>query len=249
MSGSVLLHRQLSSEDLEQLLAWYKVRDSLLGENRFKQDFKKALELASVCGHPNAVWLTKLFGGRDVASREEARRLFLSCKNDRRALCFAGFLGVDEFEEIRRAAELGDAFAQAWMAWQSDGEESFRWAEESAAQGDRDGIYNLGYCFRVGTGCEQDVERAKENFLVSAELGHVMEQFGVLLEKDDPQRFVWFSRSAANGASGSFWNEMSDHVRNFCSGTGNANVVFVIGRALKGHQQREGDNLWRFLEL
>jgi hypothetical protein len=82
MSGSVLLHRQRSPEGLQQLLAWYKVRNTLLGQNWFEQDVKKALELASVCEHPNAVWLTKLFCGRDVTSREDARQVFLGCEND-----------------------------------------------------------------------------------------------------------------------------------------------------------------------
>jgi hypothetical protein len=58
--------------------------------------------------------MTKLFVGRDVSSCEESRQVFLGCENDPRALCFAGFLG-DVLEEILRAAELGDAFAQAWV--------------------------------------------------------------------------------------------------------------------------------------
>jgi hypothetical protein len=41
MSGSVLLHRQRSPEDLQQLRAWYKIRDTLLGQNDVKQDIKK----------------------------------------------------------------------------------------------------------------------------------------------------------------------------------------------------------------
>jgi hypothetical protein len=135
MSGSVWLHRQLSPEDLQQLLAWYKIRDMLFGENSAGRNINKALNLASVCEDPNAIWLTKLFAGRDVASREEARQVFLGCENDPRALSLAGFLGRDE-EEIRRAADLGDAFAQAWMARRTVGEESFRWAEKSTAGGE-----------------------------------------------------------------------------------------------------------------
>jgi hypothetical protein len=73
MSGSVLLHRQRSPEDLQQLLAWYKIRDTLLGQNCFEEDIKKAFEFVCVCEHPNAVWLTMLFGGREVGCREEAR--------------------------------------------------------------------------------------------------------------------------------------------------------------------------------
>jgi hypothetical protein len=82
MSGSVLLHPQRSPQDLQQLLAWYKVRDTFLGLNCVGQDIKKALELASVYEHPDAVWLTKLFGGRDVDTMEEARRVFCGYEND-----------------------------------------------------------------------------------------------------------------------------------------------------------------------
>jgi TPR repeat protein len=102
---------------------------------------------------------------------------------------------------VCRAAELGDAFAQAEMAWKNVHGEGFRWAEKSAGQGERDGFFMLGVCCRGGLGCEQDVKRAKESFLVSAELGHVcaMVRLGELLEKDDPQRLMWFGRAAANG--------------------------------------------------
>jgi hypothetical protein len=98
MSGSVLLHHQRSPEDLQQLLAWYKIRDTLLGLNCVGEDIKKALELSSVCEHPNAVWLTKLFGRRDIASHEEARQVLLGCGNDPRALCFASVF-VSDFAE------------------------------------------------------------------------------------------------------------------------------------------------------
>jgi TPR repeat protein len=250
MSGSILLHRQLSPEELQQYLAWYRIRDTLCGANDVQQDVNKALELAAVCEHPNAVWLTKLFGGRHVNTNEEARQIFRGCENDQRALCFASFLGA--VEEIHRAADLGDAFAQAWMARQAAGEERFGWAEKSAAQGERDGFCNLGYCYRNGIACEKDLERAKENFLVAAELGYVygMVCVGELLDKNDPQRFVWFGRAAANGEPFSFLKEMRDQIRNFSSGTGLSNVMFVIGRALKGHINNESRTLfgstWNF---
>jgi hypothetical protein len=68
-----------------------------------------------------------------------------------------------------------------------------------------------------------------------------MISLGELLDKDDPRRFVWLGRAAAtaNGGSVTFWDEMSDQMRNFNSGTGHANVVFVIGRAFKGHINNE----------
>jgi hypothetical protein len=59
--------------------------------------------------------------------------------------------------------------------------------------------------------------------------------FARLLDKNDPQRFVLFGRAAvANGDSFYFLDEMSDQIRNFNHG-GHAKVVFLIGRALKGH--------------
>jgi hypothetical protein len=78
MSGSVLLHRQRVPEDLQQLLAWYKIRDTLLGQNYIVQNVKKALELAAVAvsEHPFAVWLRKFFARRLVNTREEARLSF-----------------------------------------------------------------------------------------------------------------------------------------------------------------------------
>jgi hypothetical protein len=245
MSGSVLFHRQRSSEELQLLLAWYKIRDTLLWQNLLAQDIKEALDLASVCEHPNAVWLTKLFAGRDVTSHEEARQVFLGCDNDPRALCFAGFL-VRNFEQMRRAADLGDAFAQAYIAGQATGEERFRWAEKSAARGERDGFLKLATCYLDGTGCEEDVESSKDNYSAAAELGNVfaMVCLGRLFGKDDPQRFVWLGRAAANGDSDSFLSEMVDQIRKFRSGTGHAKVVFAIGRALKGHVDNDGETIF-----
>jgi hypothetical protein len=236
-------HSHRSPEDVQQLkelLAWYKIRDMLFGRNWVKQDVKKALELAAVCQHPDAVWLTNLFAGRDVNTKEEARQVFLGCEGDARALCFASLLG-GSVSGISRAADLGDAYAQARMAWRTNGEESFRWAEKSAAQGERDGLYMLGFCYREGQGCEKDVETAKENLLIASELGYVyaMILLGVLFGKTDPQRSHWLGKAGASGKSVPFLNEMEEQIRIFNSGTGHANIVFAIGRALKGHIDKE----------
>ncbi len=96
-----MLQHQRSLEDIQQLRAWYKIRDTLFGQNGAKRDRKKALELASVCQHPNAVWLTKIFAGREVNTEEVARQVFLGCE-DPRALCFAGLFGweMNTFVEL-----------------------------------------------------------------------------------------------------------------------------------------------------
>jgi hypothetical protein len=88
--------------------------------------------------------------------------------------------------------------------------------------------------------------------LVAAELGQVHDTICVssLLDKYDPQRFVWFGRAAVSGYPISFVKKMCDHVCNFNRKAGDAKVVFVIGRALKGHISNEkrtifGDG-WKF---
>jgi hypothetical protein len=117
----------------------------------------------------------------------------------------------------------------------------FSVGKKSAAQGERDGFCCLGCCYRNGEGCEQDAERAKENHLVAAELGLVYSTvcFGELFDENDPQRFVWLGKAAARGQFVSFLVEMFDQIGDFRSGTGYANVVFAIGRALKGHINNE----------
>jgi TPR repeat protein len=47
-------------------------------------------------------------------------------------------------------------------------------AEKSAAQGERNGFNQLGDGYQYGIGCEKDVGKAKDNFLVAAKLGHVL---------------------------------------------------------------------------
>jgi hypothetical protein len=177
MSRAAVLLHQLSPEDLQQLRASYKIRDTLLGENPFVQDTMTALELASVCEHPNAVWLTKLFGGRDVDCRREARQVFLGCENNPRALSFAGLLG-GRSDDILRAADLGDAFAQAEMAWRTGDEECFRWAEKSAAQGN---VMVSSY-WDVATEMELDALKTRKEqektFRLPLSLGMFMQWFG-----------------------------------------------------------------------
>ena len=61
---------------LVELFKWIDVRDTLLGANERKQDITAALTLALDCKHPDAVWLTSIFEGKNV-STEEARKIFL----------------------------------------------------------------------------------------------------------------------------------------------------------------------------
>jgi hypothetical protein len=112
---------------------------------------------------------------------------------------------------------------------------------KSVAQGERGGLNWLGLFYQYGYRCEKITQRAKENFLVAAELGDVEAMVGVgeFFDKDDPQRFALFGRAAAKGNFFYFVIQMVDQIRNFSNETGHAKVVFAIGRALKGQIDNE----------
>jgi TPR repeat protein len=181
---------------LATLLEWHTIRDTFFGGNFVARNIPLAIELASSCQHPDARWLTEACAGEDVTTVEDAKRVFSALgQNDARALCFV-WLSCDWDEQedlapLRRSAEFGYAFAQALLARQFLGEERFKFAQLAAAQGERDGFYWLGDCFYDGKGCEKNLDKAKENFLLASELGYVlaMDPLGNLLDESDPQQF------------------------------------------------------------
>jgi hypothetical protein len=133
---------------LATLLEWYKIRDTFFGNNFVSQNIPLAIELASSCQHPDARWLTEVCAGRDLNSDEDAKRVFSALgQNDARALHFAWRFGERDLASLRRSAELGFAFAQATLAGTIDGEESFKFAQLAAAQGERDGLLRAWLLF------------------------------------------------------------------------------------------------------
>jgi hypothetical protein len=232
-----------NSIPLSTLLEWYKIRDTFFARNGVLWSIPLAIELSASCQHPDARWLTEVCAGKDVTTKEDGKRVFSALgQNDARALYFAWMLGDrEELTLLRRSAELGFALAQAWMADRTHGKEQFKFAQLAAAQGERDGFYELGRCFRFGEDCEEDLDKARENFLLASELGDVdaMGSLGQLLDKSDPQRWRWWGQAAALGDSWKFLSKFSKQVELFKSGSGSASVMFAIGRALQGHLNEE----------
>ncbi len=156
---------------LVELFKWLGVRDTLLGSNFKKQDITAALALARDCKHPDAVWLTSVFEGKDVSTKEDARKVFLSFENDARALCYAWYLTSNrgnDFTLIRRAAAMGNAFALSTLSERvlnQYKEDAFCLAQFAAAQHERDGFLWLGHCFRHGIGCGKDFNFGKAKHL------------------------------------------------------------------------------------
>jgi hypothetical protein len=233
---------------LATLLEWYKIRDTFFGDIFVPQNIPLSLELAASCQHPDAHWLTDACAGKDVTTRVEAKIVFSALgQDDARALCFAWILGHRaDLAPLRRSAELGFAFAQALMAKRIFGEEKFKFAQLAAAQGERDGLFMLGSCFCFGEGCEKDLDKAKENFLLASELGDVsaMRWLANLFEDLDVRRWKWWGRAAAVGETSSFLSFFPRQVELFDSGSGNTAVLFAIGQVLHGHANQEARTIF-----
>jgi TPR repeat protein len=138
---------------------------------------------------------------------------------------------------LRCVAQQSSVLLLRKLCWQeTQGDELFKFARLAAAQGECDGFLWLGYCFRFGEGCEEDLDKAKENFLLASELGRVsaMIALGHLLGESDPQRWRWWGRAAALGDSLSFLSNFAKQVELFNAGSGSAVIMFAIGQALQG---------------
>jgi hypothetical protein len=135
----IVLCKVGSVRELDQLLEWNEIRDLLLKWNQGTQDVEKALELASVCQHPNAVWLTNLCKGKKVTSPEEASIVFRAARDDLRASCLGELILPMEawtWEVVLRCANQGDTFAAAVASLHCHGDQ-LALAEKSAEQGER----------------------------------------------------------------------------------------------------------------
>jgi hypothetical protein len=225
------------SSSVDPLCDWYIVRDTLFGSNKCLQNVKKAFELAAVCDHELARWLLSLFADHTVTNKVEVQQVFLALGNDdARALCFGACMQEPvNMDMVERAARLGDALAQATIAKKGDVQSKWSWAEKAARQGEREGFFELGTCYMYGYGCTKDETKAKELYLRAAKLGLVegMSDYGCLLKKSDPERYVWLAKSCSRGGSLLFFTDLLDQMRNFNAGNGHASVVFAMGRALR----------------
>lgn len=238
MASCVPLHLQLE---------WYKIRDTFFGENNVAQDIPLALLLAALCDHADARWLTEACAGKDVKTEEDAKRVFSAFgQNDARALCFAWLCGAregrDSYDLLRRSATLGCAFAQAKLAGlvhADDEDAKFFAAQVAATQGERDGFYRLGFCFERGRGCEIDFEKARENYLLSMQLGRhrqqVLERLGCCYDESDVRRWQCWGEAASGCDFPCFIVKFVEQVELFHCGFCSDAVMYAIGQALHGN--------------
>jgi hypothetical protein len=212
-------------------LEWYKVRDTALGINFVEQNFGLAVEFARKSSHPDCVWFAGLFADCPFG-KSDMTRVLLKCGDDARAMSFLAVLTNNE-SLLRKAATLGDPFAQAMMAKCTLGDECFEFASAAAASGDRDGFYFLGRFYENG-----DMDAAQECYEKAARENHAFAAFrlGKCFAMSDPRRFFWAARAGLCGNCMGYVGEIAT-LLSLWPGRGSSydQSVFQVGETLKRH--------------
>jgi TPR repeat protein len=131
---------------------------------------------------------------------------------------------------------MGYAPAQGQLSMLCFGKEAFLGAQRAASQGDRTGIFWLGWCHYDGRGCAKNERRAIELYREAAEMGHVGAQslYGRLsFGKLEWQRYLWWGRAAADGeGTESLVGSVVDLLPSFESGK-NGRILHTVAPVLR----------------
>ncbi len=201
-----------------------------------------AMQMARKCLHPDAQWLSSLFPDEGVVVTKEMMRGVMETQgDDPRANFIRSELSPNERVLLQRAANLGYAPAQAALCpLFGASKKGLEMAEKAAAQGDRNGMYHLGYLLWCGGGCAPDPVRAASVWREAAELGQAKSQssFGQLaFPAGDWQRYRWMGRVAVSGYTEviDFLVEAADKMlKLFEEGSVSGRVVFELGSVFSG---------------
>ncbi len=229
-----------------ELLKWLLARDVFLGRNYQQQDLEKGLWIACGCQHADAKWLVSVFPNGAPRTVQKAKKAFLACGDDAKALCFSAACGSYKGGEkmvqrgrMRRAAELGYALAQAEMcALATRLEKQIRWGEAAYARDEREGAFQLSRIEEWKSG--RDRRRALE-FAADRKLVEAQFYLGLAFPPDNPIRYKWWETALNDGycqepfVSGfySLHGDASSERRKFDE-DGSGQVVFAMGGCFVG---------------
>jgi hypothetical protein len=163
-------HRQRTQEQVRSAAVWFDLRHKLLCGEWDVRIVKDCLEAATVCDHPEAVWLTKLFAGGSNVETFDGFWDVLTDGGDEFARCYAAILGVmlgtkgeRWLEEVLiQCAIQGLSTAQVFCAQFVGLEDTLKWAVKGAEQLDREGFLWMGFCFNYGYNCKASIDRAHQ---------------------------------------------------------------------------------------
>ncbi len=241
-----------AAADKVERIKWWDALDTILEGHRDEEEVAKGLQMARECQHEDAKWLASLFPADEALAISRMREVLLVHQKDARAVFIAWALDDDSDDNapLLRAAEMGYALAQAVLSWgTTTGEDKLAWAEKAAAQGNRQGLFQLGDNLLLGRVCEKDEVRAVALFKEAAELGDADAQlrFGeVAFGAFDWERFHWWALAASRGrGANQFVPAMLELVELFEAGK-HGRILAEVAPAMKGNLDVANGKAFRF---
>jgi hypothetical protein len=218
-----------AASERAELIKWWDVVDLILGAPFVASNIDAGVRFARECTHEDARWLAALFPDGPVVERDVFLETLRALPDDRRALFFVASVvfsaSVGDFAMLQRAAEMDYAPAQAALAEARalfSPQQCLDWAERSAAQQCRSGMYALARMC-----ASTNLARSKQLMREAALLGCVgaMWAYAAIVPTDDPEQFEFLARAAAHGV------QMAGRKLSHAATRLSRQVRFDVGRA------------------
>ncbi len=241
--------RLASAVELGDVIRWRNALDCLTGIHLPPSvAVGRCLRLARECAHPDAQWLCAQVSAGPAADEAQLARVLEGQGDDPIALFVRAWCGADPHparDLLLLSARLGYAPAQAVLAGccEEDDFDPFPWAEKAAAQGDRDGLFQLGLFAHEGRGCPRGGERAVELWRQAAALGHRRGHLFVATHGHGPadwRRYRWLAQGSALGHQSCTLQLLAGAryvLRLFAEGKAPGRIVWELAEGLLGHAQ------------
>jgi hypothetical protein len=215
--------------DRAELIKWWDACDALANS------VDKGLQMARECRHLDAQWLSSLFPPGTEVTQESVAEVLDEQVDDPRAMFLSWRVFPLCYDHLFDAAEQGYAQAQARLSAGTLGEDALMWAQASASEGDRAGLFELAECYWFARGCEADRSRAMELYEEAGNLGHAEAQhkrgeYG--FAKHDWRRFLWLGRAAERGYRVNFVDTVVEPLPLFEQGK-LGRVLHIVGPLVK----------------
>ena len=193
MDEKVKAAKDGDAEAMEALAKAFLEGDGVLQD--YKQSFHWWKELAET-GNATAQFNTGLYYAKGCGVKRDfakaAEWMQKAADNGDKDAANAVSAYKSAGENLQKA-QLGDAAAQAELAKlytqmgnsleqldvDNDYKEAFKWAKESADQGNVDGLYILALCYEHGRGTTFDYEKANKAYEEAAKKGHAPSQWNL----------------------------------------------------------------------
>lgn len=163
-------------QDLEKSFYWWK---KLAETGNAMAQFNTGLYYAKGCGVERdftkaAEWMQRSAENGDEDAANAVKAYKAADDNLRKAQ--AG--DVAAMAELAKLyTQMGDSLQQ--LDVDTDYQEAFRWAKESANQGNPEGMYVLALCYEHGRGAEYNSEEAIKAYKQAADKGHAPSQWNL----------------------------------------------------------------------